>query len=228
MTARILFQGVAFMARIERWLAAILLLGLASLACRAILPSKGEDEPPRVLFRDDFSDPSSGWNRVTATTGQTDYDDGVYRIYVDEPNTDIWAKAGLNFRDVRIEVDALKVGGDRDNRFGLICRAVDDNSFYTFVISSDGYYGIGKIKGQEYSLIGMQALQYAEAIQLGTAPNHIRADCIGDELALYVNGEKLIEVQDDEFAAGDVGLIAGTYGEPGTDIRFDNFVVYKP
>jgi hypothetical protein len=228
MSARFLWQEVASMARIERWLAALLLLGLVTLACRALVPSNGGDEPTQILYQDDFSDPSSGWNRVTATTGQTDYDDGVYRIYVDEPNTDIWAKPGLNFRDVRLEVDALKVGGDRDNRFGLICRAVDDSSFYTFVISSDGYYGIGKIKGQEYSLIGMQALQHSDAIQLGSAPNHLRADCVGDTLTLYVNGEKLAQVQDDEFASGDVGLIAGTYSQPGTDIRFDNFVVYKP
>ena len=31
---------------------------------------------------------------------------------------------GLKFTDVRIEVDALKVGGERDNRFGIICRAI--------------------------------------------------------------------------------------------------------
>lgn len=211
------------------WVIPFVILALAALACQApiirrLLPSNSG----QVLFQDDFSDPSSGWNRVTTTKGQTDYADGVYRIFVNEPNLDIWSKPGRNFSDVRIEVDALKVGGERDNRFGIICRAVSADSFYTFIVSSDGYYGIGKIKGQDYHLIGMDALQPSKAIRLGTALNRLRADCVADRLTLYVNGEKLVEVQDTEFASGDVGLIAGTYQSAGTDIRFDNFIVYQP
>ena len=211
------------------WVVSLALLALAALACQAplinrLLPSQSG----KILFQDDFSDPSSGWNRVTTTKGQTDYADGVYRIFVNEPNLDIWSMPGRNFDDVRIEVDALKVGGERDNRFGIICRAVSVDSFYTFIVSSDGYYGIGKIKGQDYRLIGMDALQPSQAIRLGTALNHLRADCVGDRLSLYANGEKLVEVQDPEFASGDAGLIAGTYQSAGTDIRFDNFIVYQP
>lgn len=214
--------------RAHCWIAVPLILALASLACQALTPGSKGEQPGRTLYQDDFSDPDSGWNRVMATNGQTDYDDGVYRIFVNEPNMDIWARPGLDLGDVRVEVDAIKVGGDRDNRFGVICRAVDDSSFYTFIISSDGYYGIGKIKGQHYALIGMQALQRSDAIQQGSAFNHIRADCIGDTLTLYVNGKKLYQAQDSEFTSGDVGLIAGTYGIAGTDVRFDDFVVYRP
>jgi hypothetical protein len=203
------------------------LLVLVAIACRAVLPG-GDDEPGRILFKDDFSDTTSGWNQVTAANGETNYADGAYRIFVNEPDMDIWAKPGLNFNDVRVEVDALKVGGDRNNRFGIICRVSEPNTFYTFIISSDGYYGIGKIKGQVYQLIGMDALQPTDVILKGSALNHIRADCVGDRLTLYVNGHKLAEVQDNEFASGDVGLIAGTYDTSGTDIRYDNFVVYQP
>ena len=209
--------------RPQYWIA---LLILVAIACRAISP--GGDEPGRILFRDDFSDPASGWNRVTAANGETDYADGAYRIFVNEPNMDIWAKPGLDFNDVHIEVDALKVGGDRNNRFGIICRVVEPNTFYTFIVSSDGYYGIGKIKGQEYKLIGMDALQPSDVILKGSALNHIRADCVGNRLTLHVNGHKLAEVEDNDLTSGDVGLIAGTYDTSGTDVRFDNFVVYQP
>ena len=74
----------------------------------------------------------------------------------------------------------------------------------------------------------MDAMQPSEAIQQGGAQNTIRADCVGSTLSLYVNGQKLDEVQDTEFASGDVGLIAGSFDTPGTDIHFDNFVVTKP
>ncbi len=212
-----------------RWIVILVILALASLACKAILPGDAtQASPGEILFKDDFSNSSSGWKRVTAINGESNYDDGVYRIFVNEANMDIWSMPGLYFKDVRVEVDAFKVGGDRNNRFGIICRATNPKDFYTFVISSDGYYGIGKIKDQDYSLIGMYALQPSTAIELGSAVNRIRADCIADTLTLYVNGRKLAEVKDSEFAAGDVGLIAGTYDIPGTDIRFDNFVVYQP
>jgi len=217
-----------FEVRMYRWIVILSVLISTSLACQALAPSGEEDRLGRVLFQDDFSDPASGWTRVMTANGQSDYADGVYRIFVDQPDMDIWARPSLDFGDVRVEVDAIKVGGDRDNRFGVICRAVDTSNFYAFIISSDGYYGIGKIKGLEYKLIGMDALQRSKVIQQGSAFNHIRADCVGDSLTLYVNGERLYTAQDSEFTYGDVGLIAGTYSTPGTDIRFDNIVVYEP
>ncbi len=210
-----------------RWVLPLFLILAVTISCQ-MLSDQPAGELATIRYRDDFSDPSSGWNRIETIQGQTDYADGVYRILVNEPNLDIWSLAGLDLKDVRIEVDALKVGGERDNRFGVICRAASKDNFYTFIISSDGYYGIGKIVGQDYRLIGMDALQPHEAILKGSAANHIRADCIGDTLTLYVNGEKLAEVQDTDFSSGDIGLIAGTYQTPGTDIRFDNLVVYSP
>ncbi len=210
-----------------KFISAIIIVLTTSLACQ-VLANSDPDSPGKVLFSDEFSDPESGWNRIATSQGETDYADGVYRIFVNEPDLDIWSMPGRVFRDVRVEVDALKVGGERDNRFGLICRAIRLDSFYTFIISSDGYYGIGKIRGQEYNLIGMGALQPSDAILKGSALNRLRADCIGDTLTFYVNGHKLIQVNDSEFASGDVGLIAGTYITPGTDIRFDHFVVYQP
>lgn len=210
------------------WLVLLVVFGPATLGCKLLVYEETPERDGRVLFQDDFSDPATGWIRVSAATGVSDYFDGVYRILVNEPNVDIWSKPGLDIADVRIEVDAFKVGGDRDNRFGIICRAVDDNSFYTFIISSDGYYGIGMINDNNYQLIGMEALQPSDAIQLGSALNHIRADCVGNTLTLHVNGMQIAQVQDATFASGDIGLIAGTYDTPGTDIRFDNFILYQP
>lgn len=209
------------------WIVGLILL-LAALACKAALPETSEQASGEVLFTDDFSDPDSGWNRVSTPTGETDYDDGVYRIFINEANTDIWSKPGLKFEDAIIEVDAFKVGGDRDNRFGIICRATGTDSFYTFIVSSDGFYGIGKVKDNNYKLIGSEALLPHEAINKGSAFNRIRAECISEDLRLSVNGVLVGEVQDSELASGDVGLIAGTYTTPGTDIRFDNFMVLKP
>ncbi|MFU8773836.1 MAG: hypothetical protein ACNA8H_15620, partial [Anaerolineales bacterium] len=65
-------------------------------------------------------------------------------------------------------------------------------------------------------------------IHQGFSSNLLRADCVGDTLTLYVNGEHLISVRDTEFSLGDVGLLAGTLDDPGLEISFSNFHVRKP
>ncbi len=204
---------------------------LIALACQAVTSGTTQGGSPaaeNVLFKDDFSDPSSGWDRVSVSDGVTDYVDGVYRIFVNTSNTDVWANPGLNFDDVRIEVQATKVGGDDNNDFGIICRYQDNANFYFFVISSDGYYGVGKFVQGEQKLIGSESMPPSEKINTGNATNHLRADCVGNKLRLYVNDELLTEVEDSDFTSGDVGLLAGSFDQPGTDIHFDDFVVLKP
>jgi hypothetical protein len=165
---------------------------------------------------------------VNVNEGMTDYFDGVYRIYVNTDNTDYWANPGLDFTDTIVEVEATKVGGPEDNDFGLICRYQNTDNFYVMIISSDGYYGIFRVIDGVQEIIGSDEMEYNQAINEGDVVNIIKADCIGSTLTLYANGSQLISVQDSSFSSGDVGLIAGTFDEPGTDIHFDNFVVRQP
>ncbi|MCI0521689.1 MAG: hypothetical protein L0Z70_15700 [Chloroflexi bacterium] len=219
-----------------RLLVFALALLFSLLACSSIAPgpssgdgsSEGSAPANNVLFQDDFSDTSSGWDRVNAPEGVTDYVDGAYRIFANAENTDVWANPGLDFTDVIVDVDATKVDGDDNNDFGVLCRYQDSDNFYFMLISSDGYYGVGIVQNGEQNLIGVDAMPPSDKITIGNATNHLRAECIGDKLKLSVNGEFLAEYQDATFASGDVGLLAGAFETPGTDIHFDNFVVYKP
>jgi len=181
-----------------------------------------------VLFHDDFSDVGSGWHPGSEWTGVTDYADGSYRIWVDKSQDDHWANPGLLFTDVRIEVDTSKAGGPDDNDFGLICRYRNSRNFYAFWISSDGFFGIFRYLEGEFQLLGREDMGASDQIHQGYATNHIRADCVGTTLRLYVNGELVEEVEDASHAEGDVGLMAGTFDLPGVDIHFDNFVVLAP
>jgi hypothetical protein len=181
-----------------------------------------------VLFSDDFSDSDSGWDRVQAEEGITDYENGAYRIFVDQALHDYWANPGRSFGDVRVEVDATKIGGPDNNDFGVICRYQDNNNFYAFLISSDGYYAIMKYTGGSSETLGTDGMLSTDAVNLGASTNTVRADCVGDTLSLYANGTLLHSVSDAAFASGDVGLIAGTFDEPGADIAFDSFLVLRP
>jgi hypothetical protein len=181
-----------------------------------------------MLYQDDFSNPDNGWATSAKLPDMAAVSDGVFRIRVDQANTDAWSTPGLQLNDVRVEVDAIKVAGDRNNRFGLLCRMNAASRFYVFLISSDGYYGIGKIDGNSYRLLGSESMLPSDKIPQGSAYLRLRADCVKDRLVLYVNGEKIAEARDSAYTGGDVGIIAGAYNTPGTDILFDNFTVYKP
>jgi len=182
-----------------------------------------------ILFQDDFSDSSGNWYTYVDDNGITDYENEGFRININEPNAYHWTNPAKEFTDTRIEIEATKLSGPEENDFGIICRYQDENNFYFFTISSDGFYGIAKIVEGVESLIGMEELGLDESIiKSGESMNLIRADCNGSSLALYANGKLLAEVSDSEFPSGDIGLIVSTYEEPGSDILFDNLIVRLP
>lgn len=181
-----------------------------------------------VVFSDDFSDESSGWDRISNTDGLSNYVDGQYHIQVNRPDFDVFANPYRSFTDVHMEVEAMDVGKVADNNYGLLCRYANRNDFYAGLISSDGHYGIFKVKAGTYSLLGMDSMPTSPAILPAAEKNLIRFDCVGSTLTLSVNGIQLDTRQDAEFVSGDVGLLAGSYKIGGVEIAFDNFMVFNP
>lgn len=181
-----------------------------------------------VLFQDDFSDKSSGWSVLYTSDTLIGYDQGRFRFLLGRPGIRSWSTPRLYLEDVKMIVDATKLSGPDDNEYGLICRYQDDNNFYSLVISSNGYYGISKMKNGKPSPLGADGMQVSQAIRQGNDTNHLQAACQGAILTLWINDEKVLEVQDFDFAKGDVGLLAGAAETPGLDVTFDNFIVIKP
>lgn len=159
--------------------------------------------------------------------GIMDYDGGGYRILVNSQQMNFWSTPQKDFSDVRIEVDTGKLAGPDENRIGLVCR-FNGSDYYFFIISSDGFYGVGLFSGGQALLLGQSEMQPSETIHKGLAVNHLRADCAGNTLTFYVNGFQVTQTQDATLTSGDVGLLAGTFSTPGVDVIFDNFVVFQP
>ena len=204
----------------------ILFIGLlASSGCAIFdLPNQSG----MLLFQDDFSSPNSGWDRYRGETYISDYLEGMYHIAVFEKNIEAWALPGFDFTDVIIEVAVTSMDGPEDNAYGILCRYRDTENFYFFVISSDGYSGIGLSYNGEREILTGESMLPSEAILKGSATNLIQAECVGNQLSLSVNGSIVYQVQSDKLETGDVGLIVGSYEDEGTEIFFDNFVVKNP
>lgn len=198
----------------------------AMTAVRQNLPVAPESGS--ILFMDDFSDPESGWRTWDEGEAIIAYHAGGLRFVINETRYDFWSRPGKWYNDVRLEVLVQMMNGSSDNDFGLICRYQDDSNFYSFLASSDGYAGILKMSDGVYEVVSGSSLEYRSEVSQGEALNHLRADCTGSHLALYVNDVLVAEAEDSDFTAGDVGLMAGTYDSPGVDILFDNFVALQP
>jgi uncharacterized protein YxeA len=221
----------------KKILIVVIALVAASLACSQVSPTQ---EPPiqvqptvkvqsDVLFSDDFSNSSSGWDQVNEDYKITDYSNGGYRMWLDNTQYDVWANPAKSFSGpVRIEVDATKIAGPDNNDFGIICNYQDIDNFYFGLVASDGYAVIGKVQDATSTYLSSEQMVSVDGVNPGSTLNHLRFDCINGDLTLYANGSQVANVYDSTFSSGDVGLQVGTFDESGVDILFDNFVVRKP
>lgn len=203
-----------------------LLLGIFILSACTKEKDRGINQD--LLLQDEFSVPSNDWGLINSEKGVVEYLQGGMRILVRQPNTDLWTVNGKDFSDVDVRVQATLRNAVTNNSFGIICRYQNHNQFYMLLISSDGYYGVMKKSENSYLLIGQDQLKYSDELIETGMPYSLRAVCTGEHLVLYVNGRKMLDVQDNEYPDGKVGLIAGTLSEPGVDILFDHFEVRKP
>jgi S1-C subfamily serine protease len=193
-----------------------------NLAIYAPAPAGGRTE---TLLADDFSDESI-WPVGEGEGSRFYYADGEYLIEVFESDLGAWASSGDRWADVVIDVDARQVSGPDDNQYGLLCRYQDSDNFYEFDISGDGYYAIYLNRAGEFKTLAPWTA--TSAIRQGESSNHLAVTCQGNRLALSVNGDLVAEAFDDTFSEGEVAMIAGTFGEPGVVVAFDNLQVSAP
>ena len=186
---------------------------------------------PKIPFQDDFEDSSSGWGAEQGDEFNRGYEEGEYFIELYQPNWFAWSYPGGQFDDVSVEADAYLSFGAEDVHFGVFCRYIDEDNFYYFSISADGYYGIFmRENGSDLKAItgGGAGMVQSSAIRTGGQTNTIQAVCQENHLRFYVNGELLEAVSDDAHSQGDVGLGAGSGPGGGARIVFDDLNVARP
>ncbi len=185
-----------------------------------------------ALFEDDFSgEQNCGWAEYNRGGAVVEINEGVLRISTSQPGQIWWTNPGKSFDDVIISTDARQVSGPNNNAYGVMCRYQNEENFYVFLISGDGYYTIGKYSSDSPTITYLTEngeYQFSEVINQGTATNQIRASCIGQELSLAVNGMTLVTVLDPTFVIGDVGLAVSTLEQGTAVVEFSEFRVVAP
>jgi hypothetical protein len=169
-----------------------------------------------VLFSDSFTQAGS-WDQYDAPTVQMQIAGGIFTVIADAGQY-VFSLNSAAHDDVVIDADLTILSEDRSNGAGILCRAnaSRDGDGYYFLIGSDGSASIRRGQGREVKPLLSWTL--SSAVRSGVGPNRIRAVCIGDRLALYVNGELVGEVRDRLYSRGLVG-IAAVSTRPGERIE---------
>ena len=213
------------------------LIGLVPLLTACGVFPLGETGPDAcdtngALFADDFEgEQDCGWIQYNRGGAVANIENGVMRISTSSPGEIWWTNPVRTFDDAIIDVNATQLGGSSDNAYGLICRYQDEENFYLFLISGDGYYVIGKYhSGEDRVTYLTEDGQYiaSDVINQDQAMNNIQASCIGNELSLSVNGVPLLTVFDSQFSSGDIGLAVSTLQQGTVEIAFDDLKVFAP
>jgi hypothetical protein len=180
-------------------------------------------------FSDRFSHTSNAWPQLREEDAGNFYDDGGYRVYAPASQARAVSRSGAGpYQDVAVEVDAKVLSSQTGSiASGVVCRRQDEDNFYGMVVFGNGSVSILKIK--DANPIQIAGDDRSELIGRDVVSTHIRGDCVGNRLTLYVDDQKVIEAEDSEFRSGGVGLIVYSGDSTtGADVLFDNFIIKNP
>jgi hypothetical protein len=100
---------------------------------------------------------------------------------------------------------------------------VNNGDGYLFLVEGNGRFSIMRSRGRQ--LTPLVNWSSSDKIKTGPARNQIRAVCLGNYLAMYVNGQFLADATDDTYARGQIGLVAAGASRLGVQVDFDNLSV---
>jgi hypothetical protein len=206
----------------------------AGLACFAVLMAGCASQPQQGIYVDEvietvaFDSPYDWEQYRDPERGITlGVQDGGYFAEIGDQGGIMW---GLNLNahtDIALQVDAQPLSDYEDNAYGVMCRAAPTNNGdgYYFLISSDGYFTI-RVRAVD-QINDLIAWTQTSAVQQGRSINRIRAVCVEDYLALYVNGQFVAETRDDRYSTGNAGLVAAVPQGGTVRARFDNLTIWS-
>jgi hypothetical protein len=173
-------------------------------------------------------DRQDAWEHYSSLNGvELGVENGVYRAYTMNEGY-VWGLNDEQHSDVVLEVEVTPLSiHSAENGYGVMCRADTSNNGdgYYFMINGSGYYSI--MMGQGEGMVALVDWQRSDAINQDIDRNSIRAVCMDNYLALYVNGQLLADTTDDTYNEGYAGLAVAASENVDADAAFDNLALYE-
>ena len=171
-----------------------------------------------------FDVPDAWENYLNSNGAELSVENGIYRAYTPNPGY-LWGLNTQEHTDVVEEVEITPLTIFQDVGGGIMCRADFRNNGdgYYFMISPNGSYSIQIGRGT--GLTPLVDWSRSKAVHSGIDRNTIRAVCVNNQLAMYVNDQLVASITDDTYASGYAGLAIAS-GDNSADMAFDNVMLY--
>jgi hypothetical protein len=184
-----------------------------------------------VIFSEDFTlGEANGW--------QTESDDFGYTAVVNEQlvielnSANVLQYATLEqpiFDDFDLQVDVTQLAGPAEGSYGLLFRMASPGQFYRFDLTGNGLYIVERRNGDGTWTRLVNDWIPSAAIQQGlNVTNRLRVSAVGPNLTFYINDQLVQQINDQTHLSGQLALDAGTFGQPGLQVAFDNLIVRQP
>ena len=183
-----------------------------------------------LVTSETFDGDNDDWVLYDLQSGGISIANGVYRI-TNDGSDEFSILSGRNsttHTDVVIQATTHNLINNVDSYAGVACRAQDTDIYtgYVFWVGSDGYYSI--VYWTEDDFDELVPFTFTDAINIGAAENEITVVCSGEYLALYVNGERVDEVEDERLTRGVTALGGLFLSDDGSfDITFDDVRIWE-
>lgn len=137
----------------------------------------------------------------------------------------------FTYQDVKLET-SYNNSGVNSNTVSLICRYDPKVGWYEFDITNSGLYNIyamGVTADGKY-VYNRVANGGSQAIKQGKGVNEFSATCKGQELTLYINGEKVATAIDQKYSYGEgrVGVGVTSFDVLPVTVSMDALKVSEP
>jgi hypothetical protein len=246
--------------RFLRLLTLIILLGVAYALNRLtanwhyVLPV----ETGEIAYAATFDDFTDDWDLYEGRL-KAAVENSVLSLTADDTNKKPFSVAKQHWNNFDFSVQASPADGPLNNGYGVIFRfqsqgnnSPDDDDFYLFLVSSDGYYQVTRsIDGVQKELSNWIPTTLVNQ-GIGVT-NTVRVVAVGDRFQFYINdqpvqvcipdnpegistynggeckqGQMLDVLVDSTIADGQIGVVIQTLDEPGVVVYFDNVMVVGP
>lgn len=208
----------------------LFLIGAALAACgdRGSDMTTGED----ALFYDEFAPGQTGeWVLEGDEKGRATIVDGRLLLEVDGPNIVHYTTlAERRFTNFDLTVNVTQLAGSPDSTYGVLFGLDGEGeTFFRFEITGNGLYVVERRTADGSWERFTDGWVAAPALNQGVdATNRLRILAAAPTFSFYANETLLTQVTDARYQGGNVGLDAGTFGQPGLRVAFDDVVIRQP
>jgi hypothetical protein len=192
-------------------------------------PSQVPSSDTNALFQDDFTNPATGWPEDKFDNYFIGYHEPeYYHVEITGANykTTVFEPEKQSYGDFTTELQVLTVAAktapEGDFRYGLAFRRSGDQ-YYAFTISprTKTWY---VLKNSPNQLVVLAEGKDQGIHNLDT-DDMLRVDAQGSDFFFHINDQLVGQVNDPDYAAGEVGFYVESFDTANAHIHFDTLTI---